>query len=223
MLRLYYDPVTTTSRPVMLFATEAGIALDLIQIDVMAGENLGPGFAAISPNRFVPVLEHDGFRLSECSAILKYLADLTDAPAYPQDLKARATVNQWMDWFLGLFSKDYNYGCIYPRLLPAYRLSESAEAERRAWHMKAVARRFEVLDAHLAAGGPFVCGPAITLADYLGACFVTLGEMVGFDLSPWPHVERWIETMKARPAWDEVHAGFYGWRAAVRAQGSLAA
>jgi glutathione S-transferase len=223
MLRLYFDPVTTTSRPVMLFAGDEGITLDLVHLDVSAGDHLAPGFEAISPNRFVPVLEHDGFRLSECSAILKYLAELHLSAAYPAEPKARALVNQWMDWFLGLFSKDYNYGCIYPRLLPPYRLSEAAEAERRAWHMASAARRLTILDRQIAEHGPFILGPQITLADYLGASFVTLGELVDFDLSPWPQVQRWIATMKARPSWDEVHAGFYGWHAALRAQGAIAA
>lgn len=223
MLRLYTDPVTTTSRPVMLFAADARIALDLVHLDVSAGDHLTPEFAAINPNRFVPVLEHDGFRMSECSAILKYLAELHGSPAYPAAPQPRARVNQWMDWFLGLFSKDYNYGCIYPRLFAPYRLSEAAEAERRAWHMASAARRLAILDAQLAAAGPYILGPDITLADYLGACFVTLGELVEFDLSPWPHIRRWIATMKSRPSWDEVHAGFYGWQAALRAQGPIAA
>jgi glutathione S-transferase len=223
MLRLYYDPVSTTSRPVMLLAAEENIALDHVLLDLSAGDHLTPEFAAINPNRFVPVLEHDGFRMSECSAILKYLAELHGSAAYPTEMKARASVNQWMDWFLGLFSKDYNYGCVYPRLLPDYRLSEAAEAERRAWHLASAAKRLSILDAQLASGGPFILGPAITLADHLGACFITLGELVEFDLAPWPHVRRWIATMKARPSWDEVHAGFYGWQAALRAQGAIAA
>jgi glutathione S-transferase len=219
MLTLFCDPASTTSRPVTLFAADAGITLQLVRISLFDGEHLTPQFARINPNQVVPVLEHDGFRLSECSAILKYLADLAASPAYPRELKSRAQVNQWMDWFVTLFAKDYNYGCIYPRVFPDYRLGEPAESERRAWHAPRAARRLAILDGQLA-GGPFVCGPAITLADYLGACFVTLGEVVDFDLSPYPAVGRWIKLLKARPAWDETHAGFYGWRSAVQALGA---
>ncbi|HWL85705.1 MAG TPA: glutathione S-transferase family protein, partial [Polyangiaceae bacterium] len=166
-------------------------------------------------------LEHDGFLLSECSSILKYLADLVESPAYPQERKARARVHQWMDWFLSLFSMDYHYGCIYPRVFHQYRLSEAAESERLAWHMPRVSRRLGILDEHLAqvdGGDPFICGQAVSIADYLGACFVTHGELIDFDLSPYPHIGLWIEALKARPAWHEVHAGFYGLRSAVRAQ-----
>jgi glutathione S-transferase len=37
------------------------------------------------------MLDDDGFRLTESSAILKYLADKYDLPSYPKDLKKRAT------------------------------------------------------------------------------------------------------------------------------------
>jgi len=218
MLKLYCDPASTTSRPVNLFAADAGIAVEQVLISLLAGEHLTPSFARINPNQLVPVLEHDGFLLGECSAILKYLADLVESPTYPREQKARARVNQWMDWFLTQFNMDYNYGCIYPYVLDTYRLSEPAESERRAWHMPRAAKRLDILDAQLGTGGPFVCGLEISLADYLGACFVTLGELIDFDLSPYVHVQRWISVLKALPAWDEVHAGFYGWRSALQAQ-----
>ena len=60
----------------------------------MTGEHMKPAYAAINPNRLVPVLEDGDFRLTESSAILKYLADKIDSPAYPKDLqeaRARST------------------------------------------------------------------------------------------------------------------------------------
>ncbi|HWL87342.1 MAG TPA: glutathione S-transferase family protein, partial [Polyangiaceae bacterium] len=138
-----------------------------------------------------------------------------ESPAYPREMKARARVNQWMDWFLSLFSMDYHHGCIYPRVLDYLRLSEPAETERQGWHMPRIAKHLAILDAQLDTGGPFVCGPEMSLADYLGACFVTTGEVIDFDLSPYPNVGRWIADLKTHPAWDEVHAGFYGFRSAT--------
>lgn len=216
MPKLYVYPASTTSRPVTFFAADNGIALDEVHVNLSLGEHQTAAFAAINPNQAVPALEHDGMVLTECSAILKYLADLCGSPAYPADLKARAQVNRWMDWFLSLFASDFNYGLVYPQILPGYGLSAASEAERRAWHAPRVAKRLKVLDAQLAAEGPYVCGKDVTLADYLGVCFVTIGELVDFDYSSWPHVQRWIAAMKARPAWCEVHAAFYGWRGALQ-------
>ena len=98
-MKLYMHPVSMTSRPVRLFIAENGIQVEEQVVDLMTGEHLQPSFAAVNPSKMVPVLEDDGLRLTESSAILKYLADKTNSPAYPKDLKQRAKVNEAMDWF----------------------------------------------------------------------------------------------------------------------------
>ena len=97
-MKLYYHPTSTTSRPIQLFAAESGIPLDLQLVDLFTGEHCQPAFDAINPNHLVPVLEDGSFRLTESSAILKYLAEKTGSPAYPRDLQQRARVNEAMDW-----------------------------------------------------------------------------------------------------------------------------
>src|SRR5438034_6846413 len=74
-MKLYYHPVSTTSRPVWLFIAENDIKCELRVVDLMKGEHYQPEFVAINPNRMVPVLEDGDFRLTESSAILKYLAE----------------------------------------------------------------------------------------------------------------------------------------------------
>src|SRR5215472_9392249 len=97
-MKLYYHPVSTTSRPVLLFAAESNIPLDLQVVDLFTGEQYQSAYSAINPSHQVPVLEDGDFRLTESSAILKYLAEKVGSPAYPKDLKARAKVNEMMDW-----------------------------------------------------------------------------------------------------------------------------
>ncbi|HWG35604.1 MAG TPA: glutathione S-transferase N-terminal domain-containing protein, partial [Gemmatimonadaceae bacterium] len=72
-MKLYYHPVSTTSRPIVLFAAESDIDLDYQIVDLFTGEQYQPEYAAINPSRQVPVLEDGDFRLTESSAILKYL------------------------------------------------------------------------------------------------------------------------------------------------------
>ena len=86
-MKLYMHPVSMTSRP-RLFIAENGIAVDEQMVDLMAGEHYGEAFTAINPSRQVPVLEDGDLRLTESSAILKYLADKIDLPAYPKELEA---------------------------------------------------------------------------------------------------------------------------------------
>ena len=87
----------------MMFIAENGLDVDMQVVDLMSGEHMNAAYAAINPNQLVPVLEDGDFRLTESSAILKYLADLIDSPAYPKDFKQRARVNASMDWFNTVF------------------------------------------------------------------------------------------------------------------------
>src|SRR5882724_2154840 len=109
-MKLYMHPVSMTSRPVRLFIAESGIKADEQTIDLMTGEHYKEPFVAVNPNRQVPVLEDGDFRLTESSAILKYLADKVNSPAYPKDLKQRAKVNEVMDWINSNFYRDWAYG-----------------------------------------------------------------------------------------------------------------
>ena len=56
-MKLYYHPASTTSRPLVLFAAESGIALDLQVVDLFSGEHYQPPYEAINPNHLIPVLE----------------------------------------------------------------------------------------------------------------------------------------------------------------------
>ena len=60
-MKLYHHPISTTSRTIMLFAAESGIALDMQVVDLFTGEHMQPAYAGINPNRLVPTLEDGGF------------------------------------------------------------------------------------------------------------------------------------------------------------------
>src|SRR5580704_4740488 len=91
-MKLYMHPVSMTSRPIRLFIAENKIPVDEEVIDVMTGAQYQQPYVGINPNSLVPMIDDDGFRLTESSAILKYLADKIGSPAYPKDLKKRAKV-----------------------------------------------------------------------------------------------------------------------------------
>lgn len=218
-MKLYYDPASTVCRGIMLFSAEHGVELELEYIDLFSERNLEPSFGAINPNRTVPVLVDGDLCLTESSAILKYLADSCGSAAYPTSLRERARINAAMDWFNTGFYHEYGYAIVYSQLLPKYAPSDpAAHAEMIARGHEAAARRLTTLNDHMIGDNAFVCGPQITLADYFGLPILALGEIVGFDLSPWPKVERWVATMKARPAWGPVDVAFQGMKAAVAAQ-----
>jgi len=220
-MKLYMHPVSMTSRPVRLFIAEHNIAVDEVTVDLMKGEHYNPPFTTINPNRQVPVLEDEGFRLTESSAILKYLADKVSSPAYPKDLKQRAKVNEMMDWLNTQFYREYGYGFIYPQIFPQIhkRPTEAAQQACLDWSKERAQNWLKVLDQHWV--GPrasYLCGDRITIADYLGSAFVSVGEIIRMDFAAYPNVKRWLDNMKRLRSWNKVNEVFYGFRDAVKDQ-----
>lgn len=219
-MKLYMHPVSMTSRPVRLFIAESGIAVDEQQVDLMTGEHLQAPFASVNPNRLVPVLEDGDLRLTECSAILKYLADKTDSPAYPKDLQRRAKVNEMMDWFNTNFYRDFGFGMVYPQVFPQHKRESDEAQEATIARGKEGARGWlQILNDHwLGPDKPYLCGDDITIADYLGIGLLTLGEVVRCDFSPYPNVQRWVGNMKRLENWDSVNEALYGLADALKEQ-----
>jgi glutathione S-transferase len=216
-IRIHAHPASTTSRAVMLFAADSGIAYKLETVDIFSGQHMGAAYAALNPNRLVPMLEDGDFRLTETSAILKFLADTFASPCYPSGLQARARVNERMDWFNTQFNRDLGYGFVYPQIFPQYkRQSDPAHQATLTWHAPRARQWLDVLDRHfLGEGNAYVCGGAITLADYLGAPMVAIAEVAKVDYAPYPHVRRWLATMKQSPHWGPVFSAIDGYAASL--------
>ena len=217
-MKLYYHPASTTSRVVEQFAVDQGIALDYQVVDIFTGAHLQPDFARINPNCMVPVLEDGEFRLTECSAIVKYIADKAGSPAYPKELQARARVNEMMDWFNANLYKDFGYGMIYPQAFPHHlRPSPEVQAGTLAWGSQKTRAWLKILDEALI--GPdkaYLCGSQITLADYLGAEMIAAGELVRCSYTAYPNIERWMGNMKALKSWPKVHEAIDGFAASLK-------
>jgi glutathione S-transferase len=219
-MKLYYHPTSTTSQPVLLFAAESGIPLDLQLVDLFTGEHCQAAFDAVNPNQLVPVLEDGSFRLTESSAILKYLAEKTGSPAYPGELQQRARVNEAMDWANTQLNRDYCYGFVYPQIFSTHkRRSDEAQQAQLAWGRERAQRWLKVLDSHMLAGGKkYLCGDAITLADYFAAPFVQVGALTGVDYAAYPNVAAWLQRMRSLPHWNQTFEGINTYGASLRGQ-----
>ena len=212
MIRIYYHPASTVSRPVMMFVQDNAIPAEFQLVDLFTGEHMGDAYGQINPNHLVPVLQDGDFRLTESSAILKYLADKIDSPAYPKDLQHRARVNEMMDWVNTQLARDLAYGTVYAQIFPGHkRPTDEAQRVTVAWGQERAKTWMTVLDQKLLGPGkPYLCGDTLTIADYYGASFVHLAEVVGSDLAAYPHVKAWLGRMKQRPTWDTVYAAING-------------
>ncbi|MBF9032535.1 glutathione S-transferase family protein [Rhodobacterales bacterium HKCCE3408] len=224
-MKLHMHPASITSRPVRLLIAEKGLDVDEEVVDLFTGAHHQEPYVSFNPNRLVPVLEDGDLKLTESSAILKYLADKFDMAEYPKDLKARAKVNEIMDWFNSNFYRDWGYNLCYPQLFP-HHVRPSEEGQRIAveWGRDRSKFWMQVLnDYWLGDGRPWLAGSSPTIADYFAGSIVALGDMVRFDFSAYPNVAAWLANVKAMPHWGEVSAALDGFAASLSDKDFVAA
>lgn len=125
------DFVSAFAMSAFVALTEKGLPFDMRMLDLTAGEQRHPDYAALSLSCRVPTLKHGAFALSESSAIAEYLEDSYPAPAhpplYPTAAHLRARARQLQAWlrsdFMPLRSERpadlFHAPAIVPSLSPA--------------------------------------------------------------------------------------------------------
>jgi len=103
-LILWGDPLWDSPYVFSAFVAlrEKGLSFDVRLLDLARGEQRAPAYQQSSLTARVPSLEHDGFVLSESSAIAEYLEDAFGPPRWPAilpgALRERARARQIMAW-----------------------------------------------------------------------------------------------------------------------------
>ena len=98
-MKLYNANFSPNALRVRAVALELGIDLEIIEVDIRGGDNRSVEFLSMNPNAKVPVLADGDFVIWESRAINSYLASKKpERGLYPDDPKARATVDQWLYW-----------------------------------------------------------------------------------------------------------------------------
>ncbi|UXH39960.1 glutathione S-transferase family protein [Pseudomonas promysalinigenes] len=146
-----------------------------------------PEFTALNPNALVPVIDDEGFVVWESNTIIRYLANRENAiHLYPAEAKARAWVDQWMDWQASDFNKSWGYAFMsLVRKKATHQDPEALEQGCREW-----TRHMAILDRQLDKTGAYVSGSEFSLAD------------IPIGLS----VNRWFETPLTHPDFPAVSA-----------------
>ncbi len=150
--------------------------------------------SALSRHRRLPVLElADGSRIVESGAILVFLARNT--LLMPADGPAFADCLAWLFYE----QADLARPLALPRL---YR--RRGEEEARAAEIRGLrddgARQLAFLESWLVRQ-PFLCGPALTIADVACHVYVLLAPEGGQSLAPYPAVRAWLDRIRATPGW----------------------
>ena len=201
MLRIYGRANSINVRKVLWLCGEIG--------QKFAREDWGRGFKPTSEAGFqkvsafgvVPVIDDEGFVLRESNAIVRYLASKHGrADLYPTELKARALAEQWMDW-----AATDIYNAVRPvfiglqvKLAPFKDDPAAIAAGIKDW-----SRQMALLDAHLAANGPYVTGKSFTVGDISVGLVVNRWFAIAFEKPVFKAVSAYYDRLGERPAYRE--------------------
>ena len=195
MLRIWGRLSSVNVQKVVWCAGELGLAFERTDVGGKFGGTDQPEFLAMNPTALVPVIDHDGFVLTESNAIVRYLCAHERSPLFPEAVHDRANVDRWMEW------QSTNWT---PAMGPAFwQLVRTPAAQRNAAALEESLAKSEklagVLDLHLARRR-FVASDHFTAADIVIGCAAHRWLNLPAARKPRPHLERWYEELRSRPA-----------------------
>jgi glutathione S-transferase len=100
-LTLYVDAdfLSPYAMSAFVVLTEKGLEFEIATIDLSSKKNHEASYTEVSITGRVPTLIHNGFALSESSAIAEYLDEaFPTPPLYPKNLQQRARARQVQAW-----------------------------------------------------------------------------------------------------------------------------
>ena len=198
MIDLYFW-TTPNGYKIPLFLEEAGVAYNIVPVNISKGEQFDPEFLKISPNNRIPAIVDLApagggapISLFESGAILLYLAEKT-GKFLPADTAGRAEVLQWLFWQMGglgpMAGQNLHFSAYAPETIPYAIERYENETERL----------YGVLDRRLAGRG-FVAGEDYSIADMAIYPWIATLERNRKRLDDFPNLKRWFDAIAARPA-----------------------
>lgn len=155
-----------------------------------------PEFAAMNPNRRIPVLRDGNLTLWESHAIVRYLA-ARYAPGllWPEDPVARAAVDQWTDWTATTFQPAW-IGLFWLAVRTPEAKRDPAQVEKA---LSATAAAFRILDEQLASSA-YIAGDRFTFADIVAGVSLYRWATMEIERPSLPNVDVWHGHLMDRPA-----------------------
>jgi GSH-dependent disulfide-bond oxidoreductase len=197
MIDLHYW-TTPNGHKITMFLEETGTPYKIFPVNIGKGEQFKPEFLAVSPNNRIPAMvDHEPtgggapIAVFESGAMLLYLAEKT-GKFISGDLRVRTDTIQWLFWQmggLGPMSGQNNH-------FTHYAVDKLPYAMNR--YRDEVNRLYGVLNKRLA-DRPFVAGD-YSIADMASYPWIVPHERQGQKIDDFPHLKRWLETIRDRPA-----------------------
>ncbi len=196
--RSYYW-TTPNGHKITIFLEEAGLHYNIIPINIGKGEQFKADFLAIAPNNRIPaIVDHapaDGgepISIFESGAILLYLAEKTGKFMPARICARRTTVLQWLFWQMGglgpMAGQNNHFSAYAPEKIPVRHRSLPQRGQPPVRRNEQAACRSRL------------SGRRLFDRRHGEYPWVVPWERQGQNIEDFPHLKRWLEAIKARPA-----------------------
>jgi glutathione S-transferase len=191
-MKLYDMELSGNCYKVRLMCALLGLQYESAAVDLWKGEHQSAAFLQLNPRGQVPVLEDEGARIWDSSAILLYLARQYGGERWlPLEAKAMAEVMQW----LSVSQNEILYGLARARA--AKKFNRPGDIEQCQSLGK---QALEILDQHLS-NKPWLAGEQATIADIACYPYVALAPEGGVSLENFPAIRLWLKQIQALPGY----------------------
>lgn len=198
MIDLYYWP-TPNGHKITMFLEEADLEYRIHATDIATGQQFEPAFLAISPNNKMPAITDrnpgdrgEAIAVFESGAILQYLAEKTGL-FLPREHRGRKAVMEWLFWQVGglgpMAGQNHHFSAHATEKIP-YAISR---------YVNETNRLYGVLDRRLESHH-YLAGDEYTIADMATYPWIVPWQRQKQDLADFPHLRRWFEEVRRRPA-----------------------
>ena len=220
-LILYDFGNSVCCQKVRITLVEKGLTWEARRVDLFKTEQYDPKYLKLNPKGVVPTLVHGEVPVIESTLICEYIDEtFPEPPLMPKDAAGRARMRLWSKFVdEGLFDgvTELSFSAMFRERMrnmpPELRESRFRNVgdPRRTDRFKstyehgvhspfvlhaiaAYERAFKLMEPTLAAGGPWICGKNVTLADINMMPFVARLSYLGL-LEAWtanrPHINAW--------------------------------
>ncbi len=195
MIELHFYP-SPNGLKIAMMLEECGLPYRIVEVDILRGAQFAPEFLRISPNNRIPAIvdtaaEGGPLSVFESGAILQYLAEKS-GQLLPADPRGRYEVLQWLYWQVGglgpMAGQAHHFRAFASEVVP-YGIKRYTDE---------VNRLYGVMDRRLA-DRPYL-GGEYSIADIACWPWIVSYERQGQSLADVPHVQRWFEVIRERPA-----------------------
>lgn len=206
VVEFYYDLLSQPCRAVYLFFKAAGIPFESKEVDLLKGEHYSPELLKKNPYHKLPIIDADGFTLTESVAIMRYMAIKNNVVDhwYPRaDQQKQAKVEEFLNW-QHLCVRKHCVDLFLTKFRSRIGIGRFTKEPADEAKLKSLREEISKAVSHIAdyflGDKPFIASDEISIADILGVCeiFHTTGVEEESLYKDNAKVSAWVERVRQR-------------------------